>query len=125
MDKLLAEQQMIAVFMDKETVIWECECCGIDVRKMAICEGDARGNKRTHALGGRVIDLFYRSSWAWIMPVCKAISMLAENGVIPQSKEYEDWINRMEDAITRNYDVNKVYEVVVDIIEWFNAHYKK
>ena len=68
--------------------------------------------------------IFYHSSWDWLMPVCKKLGYLAENKVIPFSKDYEYWCDQLEDSITRTYDIEPAFKRVVDFIQWYNTQTK-
>lgn len=72
-----------------------------------------------------VSDLKYHSSWDWLMPVVKKFDYLAENKIIDFSEYYEYWCDKIDDAVTRTYNIEPVFKVTVEAIEWYNTQTKK
>lgn len=70
-------------------------------------------------------NLYYHSSWNWIMPVVQKIEKILANGDIPNyftTKGYTYWMNRFG---KRAWVHEAVYIVVIDFIKWYNKYYKK
>lgn len=67
-----------------------------------------------------VADLKYAESWNWLIPVIKKFDYLTENKIIAHSKEYEEWCDKIEQVLTREYEILPTFEVVAHAIEWFN-----
>ena len=65
--------------------------------------------------------LQYDSSWDWLMPVCKKLDRLSEDGIIEHTRNYEFWCDKLDDTVTRNYDIMPVFKIVVEFIEWYNS----
>lgn len=66
-------------------------------------------------------DLQYHTSWDWIMPVCKKLDRLAEDGIIEHTIDYQFWCDKLDDAVTRNYDIAPVFKITVEFIQWYNT----
>lgn len=66
-------------------------------------------------------QLKYHSSWDWLMPVCKKLDYLVDDKIIEFSNDFEFWCNKLDDAITRTYEIQPVFKIVIEFIEWFNA----
>jgi hypothetical protein len=64
---------------------------------------------------------FYHSSWDWLMPVVKKFDYLVENKVINNSKDYEFWCDKIDDTVTRTYEIMPVFKIMVEAIEWYNS----
>jgi len=69
-------------------------------------------------------DFKYRTSWDWLMPCVKKFDYLAENKVIPFSNNFEYWCDKIENAITRTYEIEPVFKIMVEAIEWYNSQSK-
>lgn len=125
--------EMIAVFMGKESVDNICECCQLNVTQVPICQGDKDGVKISHALGGRVIELHYHNSWSWLMPVLRKFNDLnihdefirkhwltvkghygTRNG-----KRYVAYCDMVDDVVTREYNINDAYKAISKAIQWY------
>ena len=63
-------------------------------------------------------ELRYHSSWSWLMPVCKKFDEL---DILD-----EDYINHCDniDHCVTLYDIEAVYEAVVQAILWYNESLK-
>lgn len=55
------------------------------------------------------------------MPVVKKFDYLAENKVIPFSDDFEFWCDKIEDAITRTYEIEPVFKIMTEAIQWYNT----
>lgn len=133
-EEIIEGNKLIAEFVQKKTVINECEYCGEDVTDKPLCKGDKDGNKRTHALGGRLVELKYHSSWNWLMVVVEKIQKL-ENcrfyfHVDPFSIMCVDYKNEEKDIFilefTSEDDCLKMryYQAVLKFIKWYNQQTK-
>ena len=124
--------KLIAEFMGIKTVIEECEFCGQNVNQVPLCKGDKQGNKRTHALGGILVDLKYHSSWSWLMPVIekignlsdiKVITVLRSRGFTILDDDYEE-----RGFYFRSYDgetnIEKTWNTIIQFIQWYNQNTK-
>lgn len=67
--------------------------------------------------------LVYHSSWDALIPVCRKFDLLSENGLIPKEglPTFEHLCDRLEDSITRTYEITPVFRRILDCIEWFNV----
>ena len=63
-------------------------------------------------------ELRYHSSWSWLMPVCKKFDEL--------DLVDEDYVNHcdMIDHCVTQYEIEPVYEAVVQAILWYNEFIK-
>ncbi len=68
--------------------------------------------------------LKYHTSWDWIMPVCKKLDFLSEDKVIPHSKEYEKLCDKLDNEVTRFYDIKTIFPIVIEFIKWYNQQPK-
>lgn len=66
----------------------------------------------------------YHTSWDWLMPVCKKLDRLVEDGIIDYSMVYEAHCDNLDDAVTRSYDISEVFPVVVQFIHFYNTQSK-
>ena len=66
-------------------------------------------------------NLKYHTSWDWLMPCVKKFDYLAENKVIPFSDDFEFWCDKIEDTITRTYEIEPVFKIMVEAITWYNT----
>lgn len=59
-------------------------------------------------------QLLFHSSWDWLMPVAQKI-LRTETGTLDVYSLY------VSDAL-RTADISKIYESVIDFIQWYNQH---
>jgi len=68
--------------------------------------------------------LAYHDSWNSLMPVCRKLDFLVEDGFMLSSPEYVKRCEGLDDAVTRSYDIKQAYAVVVEFIKWYNDNKK-
>ena len=81
------------------------------------------GGGRAYIINGKRLTkerLEFHSSWDALMPAIKKFDYLTENKVIEHSADYEFWCDKIEDAITRTYEIERVFPVFVEAIKWLN-----
>jgi len=76
------------------------------------------------SLNEHFINPKYHTSWDWLMPVCKKLDRLVEDGIIDYSMVYEAHCDNLDDAVTRSYDISEVFPVVVQFIHFYNTQSK-
>ncbi len=65
----------------------------------------------------------YHLNWVSIIPVCQKIDRLAEDGIIPWSDDYSLLCDELDESVTKRYDINDVYPIVIKIIMWYNEKF--
>lgn len=122
--EILEGNKLIAEFEGRATVINECEYCGKDVTVKPICSGDEKGNKTSHAAGGRIVELKYHSSWNWLMPVWKKFREI--NYDYPNGIKRDDLKNEHEhfrELIIGSLEICSIkmaFRYIVYAIKWYN-----
>ncbi len=64
--------------------------------------------------------LKYHKSWDWLMPVVRKFDYLVENDIIPDSDDFDFWCDKIEDSITRTYEIEPCFKIIVEAIQWHN-----
>lgn len=72
-------------------------------------------------IGISVDDLTYHKNWNLLMPVCKKLDTLTEGGKIEWSNEAAFFNDRMDNAVIKHYEIQPVWEAVIDFIQWYNT----
>jgi hypothetical protein len=62
-------------------------------------------------------DLKYHTSWDWLMPVIKKFA--SGDGGVPDFDKWQEWIDTINSAIERDYDIAEVFPYVVLAIQWY------
>lgn len=63
----------------------------------------------------------YYSNWNLLMPVVRKFDYLAESKTIPNSADFEFWCDKIDDAVTRTYEIGPIFKIMVEAIEWYNS----
>ena len=98
---------------------------------MGAFEGDKIGNIERNIYFEKPMDnlfcynetgLKYHSSWEWIMPACEKWDKLEGFMIGDQSDKYEELSDSLDNSVTRNYEIDDVFNQLVLNIKWYNKN---
>lgn len=72
-------------------------------------------------IGFHVETMKYHYSWDWLMPVCKKFDTLNLDKL--DHEAYTAYSDAIDNAVTL-YEIELVFEILVEAIQWYNSQNK-
>lgn len=68
-------------------------------------------------------DFKYHSSWDWLIPAIKKFqySNPISNVYSNEYEEFFEWCNKIDNAITQDYDIQQAFNLFTEAIQWYNT----